>query len=81
LAGKKLRNEDEAMPAPRPISSTFKLTFISVLVLTVLSSVIVVYLASLPNPTEEQKRLVEVFASSWKMGFGAVVGLIGGKTL
>jgi hypothetical protein len=69
------------MPAPPPISSRFKLTFISALGLTVLSAVIVVYLASLPNPTEEQKRLVEVFASSWKMGFGAVVGLIGGKTL
>ncbi len=69
------------MPAPQPVSSAFKLTFITVLVLTVLSAAIVVYLAGIHNPTEEQKRLVETFASSWKMGFGAIVGLIGGKKL
>jgi len=69
------------MPAPPPISSRFKLTFITVLILTLLSAGIVLYLASFPNLTEEQKRLIETFSSSWKMGFGAIVGLIGGKTI
>lgn len=62
------------------ISPVFKLVFLTVLALTVLSLVAAVFLSFIDPPTEERSRLIETCSTTWKMGFGAVVGLIGGKT-
>jgi uncharacterized membrane protein YczE len=65
------------------LTPAFKLVFCSVLGLTVLSLGVSVYLAIAysPAPSEEIKRLIETCSTTWKMGFGAIVGLIGGKAL
>lgn len=71
-------------PSPRrkaSISPSFLLVFFTVLFLTVLSLAVSVYLVSRPDPTEETKRLIETCSTTWKLGFGAIVGLIGGKAL
>ena len=65
------------------LTPAFKLVFCSVLGLTVLSLRVSVYLAIAysPTPSEEIKRLIETCSTTWKMGFGAIVGLISGKAL
>lgn len=71
--------------APKPpvpaASPAFKLVFWSVLGLTILSLLVSVWLATWGKETEETKRLIETCSTTWKLGFGALVGLIGGKAL
>jgi len=63
------------------VARIFKLIFLSVMSLTVLSLAVNVYLLfSFPTPSEEAKRLIETCSTTWKLGFGAILGLIGGKT-
>jgi hypothetical protein len=60
----------------------FKLVFLTVLGLTVLSIVIDLFLVMLiNNPSDQAKNLIETCSTTWKMGFGAIVGLIGGKAI
>ncbi len=60
----------------------FKLVFLTVLGLTVLSIGIDLFLVmAVSNPTEQAKSLIETCSTTWKMGFGAIVGLIGGKAI
>ena len=60
----------------------FRMVFLSVLGLTVLSLLTSAALATMVSePSEEVKRLIETCSTTWKLGFGAIVGLIGGKTL
>jgi len=74
-----LINTDQ-LGGPMP-PKIFKLIFFSVMTLTVLSlAVTVCLLFSFPNPSEEAKRLIETCSTTWKLGFGAILGLIGGKT-
>lgn len=63
-----------------PVSPQFKLIFFSVMALTVASGVACVVLAS-QSKGDESKQLVETFSTTWKIGFGAIVGLIGGKSV
>ena len=58
----------------------FKLIFFSVLGLTALSLGVNVSLVfSFSNPSQEVKSLIETCSTTWKLGFGALLGLIGGK--
>jgi hypothetical protein len=63
------------------LSPIFKKIFNSVLVLTILSLVVSLALVIFPTQTDDVKRLIETCSTTFKMGFGAVVGLIGGKAL
>ena len=63
------------------VSPTFKLVFWAVLLLTVLFALLAVIIAFFaPQPlTSTQQAVFETFNLMWKVGFGAIVGLIGGK--
>lgn len=63
------------------LTPAFKLVFLSVIALTVLSLVgCFVLVLSLKEPLSDGvKGLIETCSTTWKLGFGAVVGLIGGK--
>ncbi len=61
------------------LTPAFKLAFGSVLVLTVGSLVAAIFLSLADEPNDQQKLLIETCSTCWKMGFGAIVGLIGGK--
>ena len=62
------------------ISPTFKLVFLTVLFLTVLSAIgniAVAFGATVPNPN--QQTVFDTLNMGWKLGLGAIFGLIGGK--
>jgi len=87
MAVKKAGEPAPASPGLGPPAATlsltpaFKLIFFSVLGLTVLSLVASFVLVIREQQTEETKRLAETCSTTWKLGFGAIVGLIGGKAL
>ena len=84
-------SEDEPSPSQNEIvkirnsvtiSPIFKLAFLSALALTVVSLLVVTTIAVFSSDgelTEYQKQLFETCSTTWKMGFGAILGLIGGK--
>ncbi|MBY0527267.1 MAG: hypothetical protein K2R98_27980 [Gemmataceae bacterium] len=57
------------------------MVFATIVALTLLSAGISVYLTTHREPTEQDKLLLGVMTDTWKMGFGAILGLIGGKAL
>ena len=63
------------------LSPVFKLVFVNVLGITILSMIITCALVAVHNETDQGKALFELFASITKMGFGAMVGLLGGKAI
>ena len=58
------------------INPTFKLVFLSVLGITIFSAGACLYLASLAN---HHQQLIETFSTTWKIGFGVIVGLLSAK--
>jgi hypothetical protein len=71
-----------ASGAPAPIVATpvFKLVFLAVLGITVLSGLIEIAIAvQWPAPTANQQATFESFGFAWKAGLGAIFGLLGGK--
>ncbi len=63
------------------LTPTFKWIFVSVLGLTVLSLVLSIVLALVGAETEARKTLLSTLADVYKMGFTAILGLLGGKAL
>ena len=68
------------------LSPTFKLVFLSVLGLSILSLLIVCVLVGLTgrvdrNMTSQENVLFDLCTSTFKLGFGAIIGLFGGKAL
>jgi putative Mn2+ efflux pump MntP len=60
-------------------SNTFKWIFNTVLTLTIVSLAVSCGLSFFTNPSSLQTSLFETCTTTWKMGFGAIVGLIGGS--
>lgn len=52
--------------------------FPTVVLLTLLSGAVSLLLASEPNLTEQQRRVLESSSSTWLMGTGTIFGLLGG---
>jgi hypothetical protein len=68
------RADDETGSAPH-----FKVIFSTVVALTVLALVLTVLLAIFGDSSDQVKAAAETCSTTYKMGFGAIVGLIGGK--
>ena len=72
---KRIRTPDnEADLTPR-----FKLIFSTVAALTVLALILTVLLAAFGGESEQVEAAAEACSTTYKMGFGAIVGLIGGR--
>ena len=56
----------------------FKTVLISAVALTVLSLAVCIYLARWGSRDDRSTSLFKTCETTWKMGFGAVLGLIGG---
>lgn len=63
------------------LTPTFKLVFLSALSITILSVILCCPLAILGAETPEKKALFEACLTTFKLGFGAIIGLLGGKAL
>lgn len=74
--------QEPDLQAPRiTLAPEFKLIFLTVVALTVISLGVAIGLAMIENPSAGAKRLSETVSTTYKMGFGAIIGLIGGKSL
>ena len=62
-----------------PVS--YKTVFWVVVLLTLASLAASVFLATYPQQTDALKEVVATCNSTWKMGFGGVLGLLAGKRL
>jgi hypothetical protein len=67
-------SENESDLTPR-----FKLIFSTVAALTALALILNVLLAAFGGDSEQVKAAVEACSTTYMMGFGAIVGLVGGK--
>lgn len=83
--GKSPDSVDLPPVATLTLTPLFKLIFLSVLGLTVLSLAVSiganVYLSQLEEPSEDLRRLIETCSTTYKLGFGAIIGLVSGKAL
>lgn len=61
------------------MTPSFKLIFSTVVALTVLALILNVLLAMFGSDSEQVKASAEACSTTYKMGFGAIVGLIGGR--
>jgi hypothetical protein len=63
------------------LTPAFKMIFITATILTVMFFLGSLYLVQLPNQTKGTERLAGGCFTASLMGFSAIIGLIGGKTL
>lgn len=61
------------------ITPAFQQVFFTVLFLTLLSGGVSCWMASQSNPSPQQNRIFENAMTTWQIGVGAIVGLLGGK--
>lgn len=71
----------ESLATTITLTPAFKLIFICVTALTLLFLAISVSLVCAVDQTDGIKSLTEKCSTAWQMGFGAIVGLIGGKAV
>lgn len=77
----------QAFPAieasgPIEVSKLYKWAFIATLVLTVIFFLTSVMVANQGQPLSvQQEDLFKNCTTAWQMGFGAIIGLIGGKAI
>lgn len=75
----------QSEPSPRIttviLTPTFKLIFLGVLGITVLSMLLSCYLLASAPRSVETTALMNAFMSIFKLGFGALIGLMGGKAV
>lgn len=72
------RRRDQHDDAPRP-AGRFELVFATVVGLTLIALLLSVVLALAGGDSEQAARAAEACTTMYKMGFGAIVGLIGGR--
>ena len=62
-------------------SQAFYAAFYVAVGLTVCSLLTCCWLVAMQTETDVERNLFETCSTTWKMGFGAIVGLIGGRRL
>ena len=62
--------------APGQLTPRFKLTYSTVVALTLLALALNVLLALVGDDSDQIRSATEVCSTTYKMGFGAIVGLI-----
>lgn len=73
---------DTATPAVTTMTAHFKLVFICVTVITLLTLVASLYIGIFEEkPTEAAKSAMDTCSTLANLGFGAMVGLLGGKAV
>lgn len=61
------------------IKSNLRPTILSILIcISLMSGTTSVVLSSMPNPTEQQRVLINTTSETWKLCIGAIMGLLGG---
>ncbi|MFD9332364.1 hypothetical protein [Streptomyces sp. NPDC060065] len=68
-----------ALEGKSDLTPRFKLIFSTVTALTVLTLILNVLLAAFGGDSEQVQAAAEACSTTYMMGFGAIVGLIGGK--
>ena len=63
------------------IHPVFRLVFLTVLGLTATSMGVCVLLSLAARQTDPVRQLIETCSTTFKLGFGAIVGLLGGKAI
>jgi hypothetical protein len=91
IAGTDTREEEltknaptgESLPLPiGNLTIFYRLTLISVIIITGLTLLAYIFMAIYwINPTDIQKSAFEGMSTAWKMGLGALVGLLSGKQI
>lgn len=76
--------KDKPLPKPATknvvLAPAFNMIFITIALITVLSGIGHVILASIwTDPTPNQQSAFEAIGFAWKAGIGALFGLLGGK--
>jgi hypothetical protein len=76
-------DKDEYLERSRDITvaPAFKLIFLTTIILTLLSFTIAVVIAIAAPQTPEYSGLMETLSTTWKLGFGTILGLLAGKVL
>ncbi|MGV9271775.1 hypothetical protein [Streptomyces griseosporeus] len=73
---------DTAAPAVTTVTAHFKLVFLCVTVITLLTLVASLYIGIfVEKPTEAAKSAMDTCSTLANLGFGAMVGLLGGKAV
>ncbi|GGX65547.1 hypothetical protein GCM10010358_19900 [Streptomyces minutiscleroticus] len=76
------QQDDSAVPAVTTITAHFKLVFICVALITVLTLMASLYIGIfVEKPTEAAKSAMDTCSTLANLGFGAMVGLLGGKAV
>ena len=64
------------------LTPAFKLVFLTVLGLTVGALIAnIILVVAIPNPNDDARTLIDTCSTIVKTGFGAIVGLLGGKAV
>ena len=75
------QKQDKPKVSIKNVGSVFGIILLILVLLSVISLSLSLYLSSQGELTTYQASLFETCSTSWKMGFGAIVGIFGGKAL
>jgi hypothetical protein len=79
--GRSSEKKKKTPPTVKPLYPPFRLVFLAVFAITLVSIGVSIYVAAYLEPTKDTELLLEGCMTTWKMGVGASLGLLGGKSI